>query len=288
MTWTLSAFADEAAESCDDQLVALQQAHIHRVDIRMIDGFNIVELPLDHAVIIAKKLDDANITVGMFGSPIGKTDITDDLQQDLVRLEHLGKLSSILGCNTVRIFSDFNEQSLASTQREQQSIDRLLRLRDAAGHLGLILYHENEKDIYGDRCERVLKLADKVRDNQAFRLIFDFDNYHIFGEDTWDNWLALQDVTDGFHLKDSDENQQHVPAGQGAGQLRKILTDAQDRGWVGHLALEPHLSYSAAVMATGPSGQVNEALCNVTPDKSFQLAAEAANAMLNEIGVPSV
>ena len=38
------------------------------------------------------KLDAAGISVCMFGSPIGKIDVTDDLEIDLEKLRHLGKL----------------------------------------------------------------------------------------------------------------------------------------------------------------------------------------------------
>jgi sugar phosphate isomerase/epimerase len=97
----------------------------------------------------------------------------------------------------------------------------------------------------------------------------------------------LRDVTDSFHLKDSKQaggRYQHVPIGQGDGQAPKILADAVARGWDGPVALEPHLSHSGAVAATGPSGVANEAFSNMPHAESFSVAAETAKALMKEIG----
>ena len=59
MAWILSAFADEAAATCDDQIVALHKAGIAQIDIRGIDGFNITALPLKQARIVRSKFDAA-------------------------------------------------------------------------------------------------------------------------------------------------------------------------------------------------------------------------------------
>ena len=284
--WTLSAFADEADPGCDEQIAALRRAGIKRIDMRNIDGHNITELPLHQAEIIASKLETAGITVACFGSPIGKIDIADGFQADLKKLEHLGVLSDVLGCKAVRIFSYFNEHGVAIDQWQRAALDRLRRLRDKAQQLDLVLIHENERHIFGDRCEQVLVLADELRDGQTFKLIFDFDNYHQSGDDVWDNWQKLRHVTDAFHLKDSDEHNRHVPVGQGCGRVREILTDALERDWVGPLSLEPHLKRSEAVMATGPHGQVNESYAQMGPQQCFQAAAQAAIALMDDISAP--
>ena len=284
--WTLSAFADEAGRSCDEQIAALCRAGIKRIDMRGIDGYNIAQLPLDHAKVIAGKLEEAGITVAYFGSPIGKIDIAADFQADLEKLDHLGRLSDVLGCKMVRIFSYFNEQGAAMARWQQASLDRLRQLHDRAQQLDLVLVHENERHVFGDRCEQVLLIAEQMRNGQTFRLIFDFDNYHQSGDDVWDNWLKLRDVTDAIHLKDSDERGQHVPVGQGGGRVRAILTDALKRGWVGPLSLEPHLKRSEAVALTGPHGHANESFAELSAEQCFHAAAQAAMSLLGEIQAP--
>ena len=285
MGWPLSAFADEAGAPVDEQIQALTRAGLSLVDLRSVDEFNITELPLDRAEQIRGRLDAEGIGVAMFGSPIGKLDVSDDFQIDLDRLTHLGRLAPVLGCRDVRLFSYYNKQGLPLQQWQDQSLERLRRLRDLAGDLGLVLYHENERHIFGDRLEQVQVLAETLRDGQRFKLIFDFDNFNQSGDDVWANWEQLRDQTDAFHLKDSDSQNRHVPVGQGAGRVREILADAAARQWQGPASIEPHLKHSAAVMATGPSGQPNQRFAEMSAADCFHAAAVTARQLLDELGI---
>ena len=285
MPWTLSAFADEAGPSAEEQITALQQDGYRYIDVRSIDGYNVTELPEANAKEVRAKLDAAGITVAMFGSPIGKIDIADDFDLDLNKLNHLGKIKDLLGCNRVRMFSYRNKGGMQEDQWRDETLDRLRRLTERADQLGLELFHENEHGIFGDVCDRVELLASELR-GARFRLIFDFDNYNRCGDDVWQNWTRLADKTDAFHLKDSNAEGMHVPVGEGSGQVREILADAVKRGWDGPLSLEPHLARSQAVLATGPGGKSNEALKDMTTAQSFQVAATTAKQLLTEIGAP--
>ena len=123
MPWTLSGFADEAAADIDGQIVACRRGGLAHLDLRNVNGHNITQLPLDLASDVAAKLRAAGIAVAMYGSPLGKIDITDDFATDLAKLEHLGKLKPILGCSAVRIFSYYNrtKQPLDSWRRISQA-----------------------------------------------------------------------------------------------------------------------------------------------------------------------
>jgi sugar phosphate isomerase/epimerase len=148
--------------------------------------------------------------------------------------------------------------------------------------LGLVLFHENERHIFGDLGDDVIQIAALRGDN--FKLIFDFDNYQQSGEDVWATWGKLADLTDAIHLKDSTSDKKHVPVGMGAGRVKEIIADAVKRGWSGPLAVEPHLTHSGAVAATGPSGAVNEAYGAMAPQDSFHIAVETAKSLLDEAG----
>ena len=130
MAWTLSGFADEAGMDIDVQIETIKQAGFNYIDLRNLNDMNIAELPIDAAEQIKGKLGDAAIKVGMFGSPIGKIDIADDMQTDLDKLEHLGKLADIFDCRKVRVFSYFNEKGASPDEWRDESIKRLGQLRD--------------------------------------------------------------------------------------------------------------------------------------------------------------
>lgn len=294
MPWTLSGFADEAAENIDGQIQATKDAGLSHIDLRGLDGYNISELPLDHAETVAKKLSAAGLTVGMFGSPIGKIDITEDMSTDLNKLRHLRALSDVFSVKKVRVFSYFNKSEKPMDQWQTECLKRLGQLKELAGELGLSLYHENERHIFGDVCWQVEAIAAELRDPGepgsagTFRMLFDFDNFNQSGDDVYENWTKLKDVTDAFHLKDSDKDLQHVPMGTGQSHAQKILGEALQRGWQGHLALEPHLARSPAVMATGPGGQANQKLADLSDKECFVFAAETARKLLDDVGATVV
>src|SRR5215813_5443767 len=112
MSWIFTGFADEAGDTADQQIAALKRAGMRFVDLRSIEGGNITVLPVDKATIIRKKFDAAGIRVNMFGSPIGKIDIGDDVKLDIQKLEHLAKLAPVFDCRSIRIFSYFNKAEI--------------------------------------------------------------------------------------------------------------------------------------------------------------------------------
>ncbi len=265
--WTLSAFSDEAGNSIEDQMAATREAGLRFLDLRGVDGFSVAALPLENARLIRRKLDAAELKVQMLGSPLGKIDIADGFESEAEQLKHLARIGDILGCQSVRIFSYYNKGGAEHDKWRAESLSRLSQLRDVARAEGLVLFRE-------------------LRDEGSFKMIFDFDNFNQSGEDVWAAWQVLAEVTDAFHLKDSTEGNQHVPVGQGNGRVREIIADALGRGWSGLVAVEPHLQHSQAVMATGPSGQANQAFSQMSANEAFQVACGAARQLLLEAGAP--
>jgi sugar phosphate isomerase/epimerase len=290
MAWILSGFADEAGETSDEQIGALEEADVRHVDLRNLDGFNIVDLPLDHAERVKKKLDAAGIKVCMYGSPIGKIDIGDDFAIDEKRLEHLGRLRTVFGATAVRIFSYYNKANAPVEQWQAEAVRRVSRLAERAERYGLYLYHEHEPGLFGGNFERVETLRQQVQSEAGdrFRLIFDFDNYNQAGEDVWENYTRQKPWVRAIHLKESqrqpDGSFMHVPVGQGDGQIARILGDLAASGWEGSLTLEPHLARSPAVLKTGPHGLANKSLASLTHRECFVVAARAAQDLLHQVG----
>lgn len=282
MTWTLSAFADEAADSAADQIAALKQAKIDHVDLRSVDGINIVELPVDHAKQVKQLLDDAGVRVGMYGSPIGKTDIADDIDIELKRIDHLGKMLDVFDATNVRAFSFYNKDGVPRDEWKAQSFDKLTKLRDRAAELGLVLYHENETEVYGDHPDQVVELAE-LR-NDSFKLIYDFANYQRTGAEPWANWLRLKPTTDALHFKDQKSNGDHVPIGKGDTMAQEIMADAVKTGWSGPCTLEPHLFMSDAVLSTNVHGRGDTSLEGKSREELFQIAAQYAQALMSQAG----
>ncbi len=292
MAWTLSAFADEAAEDIDGQIQATLEGGLKMIDLRNVNGHNISALPLDLAGEVKAKLDAAGITVGMLGSPLGKIDITEDFQIDVNKLDHLAKLADVFSCRRIRVFSYFNKNDKPMYEWAATTLTRLGALKEQAVRLGLQLFHENERHIFGDKLWQVETIARTLRDDcpagqpKAFGMLFDFDNFNQTQEDVWDAWQRLHPFIDAFHLKDSHADCQHTPIGTGNGRAKDILTDAINRGWSGHLANEPHLARSPAIMATGPGGVPNQKLADLSHFDAFLVGVRSGNDLLAEIKAP--
>jgi sugar phosphate isomerase/epimerase len=289
LRYTLSAFADEAADDMDGQIKALLESKIGHVDLRNVDGHNIGALPLDHARKVKQKLDAAGLKVGMYGTPIGKIDLADDFDIDVKKLQHMGELKNIFGARNVRIFSYWNKKAGASeADFRKESVRRLTELAKLAQKLDLVLYHENEVAVFGDTLEHVKVLRDELHAKfpQNFKLIFDSDNFNQCNQDVWTCWTTLRDAIEAVHFKDSnkvDGSFQHCPVGQGNGRYPDIVRDLASRNWSGPMTLEPHLARSAAVLATGPHGQANQSLADLTPYECFQLAAKQLHKLLGSV-----
>jgi sugar phosphate isomerase/epimerase len=280
----LSGFTDEAGLAIADQIEATQRAGLNYLDLRGFEGYSIVNLPEDQAREVRRQLDAAGISVNMFGSPLGKVDIADDFAAEQAKLDHLARMADCFDCRDVRVFSYFNQHGAAHDAWREASVDRLGRLRDQAARHGLRLWLENERFIFGDHCREFHTLAEALRDGQRFFCLFDFDNFTQTGDDCWANWQTLKPCIDGFHFKECTADGVHVPIDEGASHAEAIVADAVNSGWSGPISLEPHLAHSEAVMATGPHGQQNQALSELTTIEAYVYAAERAKAMLQRIG----
>lgn len=283
MSWIISAFADEAGGETGEQIVACKTGGLTYIDPRNVDGYNITELPMGVAERVARQYEEAGIRVNMYGSPIGKIDIADDIMIDLDKLEHLARLRDIFGANAVRIFSYYNKAGVDKARWATESMDRLKRLRDRAGALGMVLYHENESEIFGDHPGDVARIAE-LRDGKTFKLIYDFANYVRTGATPAESWAICKNITDCFHLKDQLSDGQHVPIGRGDTDAEAILRDALESGWSGPCVLEPHLTHSGAVVATNVHGSGDKSLADLSPAESFQVAVDSAKSLLAQVG----
>ena len=103
----LSAFADEAGDSLDEQIAALTANGIHYIEPRNIDRTGVLDHTEESLAAIRAKLNANGIKVGSLGSPIGKYDITADFDSYLVTFEKALRACEILGTDKMRMFSFF-------------------------------------------------------------------------------------------------------------------------------------------------------------------------------------
>ena len=171
--------------------------------------------------------------------------------RSLVRADRALTVAQRLGAPFIRIFSFFlrpdpETGSRAPEQHRDEVLRRMAALAEKAAPTGIVLLHENEKDIYGDVPDRVLDIVESVGSPQL-RLIWDAANYVQCGVvPHTEGFEKLVPYTDYVHVKDAKLADGSVtPAGEGDGQVRETVRALRDRGFDGFFSMEPHLAHAA-------------------------------------------
>lgn len=235
-----SGFADEISESFDEQLSALKKLNIHMIELRGVDGKSFVSLSDEELSVVKLKLADANIKISALGSPIGKFTLGGNFEEHLILFERVMDIGDFLGCKVIRMFSFYPREGSSYSEFENEVFEKIEVLLHRAEKRGFTLCHENEKDIYGDSQENVLKLLKRF--NGRLKAVLDCGNFVFSGFSAENAFTNLAPYIKYMHIKDCDESGTIVPVLQGNAFIDKALIDANnfiDDDFI--ITLEPHL-----------------------------------------------
>ncbi|MBP1587673.1 MAG: TIM barrel protein [Clostridia bacterium] len=234
----IAAFADEAATSLDGQINALLRNNIGLLELRNVDGVSVASLGYRKALTIANKLRNAGIGVWSIGSPIGKIGIRDSFVPHVEAFRRCLDMAEIFGAGHIRIFSfyvDPKEKQLDYEGTFARVAERLAEFVYVSSGREIVLCHENEKGIFGEKAADCLGIHRKFPEIKA---IFDPANYLQVGEPTLPAFDLLAEHVEYMHIKDYDAGSgEVVPPGSGDGHIPELLK--RFRG--GTVTLEPHL-----------------------------------------------
>ena len=274
MTVILSGFADEISPDPAEQLATLAAESIAHLELRGAWSVNVADFTAEQVAAFRTAVDGAGVRVSAIGSPVGKIPVGAPLGPELDRLRRVADIAAELGTAIVRVFSFFIPAGDPPERYRQQVIDRMGALAGIAEDRGLILAHENEKEIYGDTPDRCADVITAVG-SPALRATFDPANFVQCGvRPHSDAYALLRPFLVYLQVKDAlAATGEVVPAGEGDGQLRETLTALRDSGFAGFMSLEPHLAQAGRFGGfSGPEG--------------FRRAAQALNLLLNELLIP--
>ena len=249
----LSAFADEIAADPVEQADVLQQHGIQHIEFRSIHGTNVLDLaPAQHEA-FRTLLRDRGMALSALGSPIGKIKSNEPFDAHLDRFRIALDLADFYATPRIRVFSFYIPAGEDPAGHRDEVMRRMTELARIAADRGVTLFLENEKGIYGDTAARVLDLLQTV-DSPALSHAFDPANYLEVGQDIDEAWAMLRSRTTHIHVKDFDtKTHKNVPAGEGQGQIPRIIAEAVSDGFDGFCTLEPHLIVAAQSHGfTGP------------------------------------
>ena len=271
----ISAFADEIGDDLDLQIATLKANGVDNIELRGVWGKNVLALTPDEVKEVKKRASDAGLGFSAVGSPLGKFPLNGNFQLQQEGLKIALEYAAILEAPYIRMFSFYIPPAQPPDSARTQVMDWLSHMIYEAEKTNIVLAHENEKGIYGDTGKRCLDLYTTL-ESKSFTAIFDFANFVQCDQRPYEDcWLTLQPYITYFHVKDALRSSgQVVPAGQGDGDVEKILREAYLSGFSNFLTLEPHLSLA-------------EANYGKTSPDLFRTAAHALKEILQRIGVES-
>lgn len=274
VTWALSGFGDEIDAEPAVQVAVLQALGANHIEVRSAWGTNIVDLDEERLDRLAATLRERGMGVSAIASPIGKVDVALPVEHEVERLSRAIAAARRLDASYIRIFSFYRGEGVAAESVRDGVLVRMRALATEAEAAGVVLLHENEKDIYGDTPERCLDIVEAVG-SPALKLAWDSANFVQVGvaRPFDDGYGMLRPHLEYLQVKDAlSATGEVTPAGLGDGQVLETLTALRDDGYTGFASLEPHLT------------DVN-ALGGFSGPAAFGVAGRAFRTLTDRIGV---
>ena len=236
----ISAFADEYADSFEEQLTALNEFEIENIEIRFLNGKNISVLKRNEVTEAKKKLDAFGINVSAIGSPIGKIQLDGDMNDHLETAKRIFESANIFDTRYIRVFSFYAPNGKDIADMKSEVLYYLEKFVVLAREYGITLCHENEAKIYGDTPNRCKELLDHF--SGELKCVFDMGNFVLEGAEPYTAYELLKEDIAYFHIKDALSQGAIVPAGKGEAKIKEILSAHREYAKEDFfVSLEPHL-----------------------------------------------
>ena len=123
--YILSAFADEAGATVEEQISALKDNGIHYIEPRNFYGKGVLTLTSEELSDIKRSLDNAGIKVNSLGSPIGKYPIDAPFEKHLQEFMKAIEVCKILETTNMRMFSFYIPKGEDPRKYSSEVINRI-------------------------------------------------------------------------------------------------------------------------------------------------------------------
>lgn len=254
----LTGFTDEAGKDFDTQLRALKELGWHNMESRAIGTSNLAGITDAQFEEIRKKLAEADVKINCYGSAVANwaNPITDPPEKSFAEMRAALPRMNKLGTKMIRIMSFAVPSELKPHAMDcfDEVIKRLKVIVKMAEDAGVICVHENCMNWGGLSFEHTLRLCDALASSPSFRLVFDTGN-PVFNDDVrgvppyhkqnaWDFYRNVKEFIAYIHIKDGrmENDKMHFTfAGEGDGDVVRIVSDLLKNGYDGGISMEPHL-----------------------------------------------
>ena len=259
----LTGFADEAASGLAGQIAATKELGWSHIESRNIDGINIHDLPDTAFERACEQLAEAKVQINCFGSAIAnwQKQIDQPFEASLAEAKRAIPRMQRLGTKLVRMMSFAVRKAADGTvladQLEQERFRRVRELQRLFSDAGLTPVHENCMNYGGMGWTYTQRLIENV---PGLKLVFDTGNPTMTidhsaepaadgtrpMQSSWNFYRQVREHVAYIHIKDgriaADGKHVHTFAGEGAGEVKRVLADLLGRGYDGGISIEPHIA----------------------------------------------
>ncbi|QGK70169.1 TIM barrel protein [Allosaccharopolyspora coralli] len=241
--WTLSGFSDEISPDLDEQAALVEKLGMSSVEFRSAWETTVLDLDAEQLSRAKEILDAHGLAVSSIGSPIGKIFVDEDFAVHLDRARHAVDVAHHFGAPYIRVFSFFIRPGDDPDDHRDEVLRRMRAVADVAEEGGVILLHENEKEIYGDVPRRCVDILDSVG-SPNLRAAWDAANFVQVGVRPFtEGYASIRPHLEYVQIKDAHLADGEVcAAGRGDGEIAETVRALHRDGFDGYFSLEPHLS----------------------------------------------
>lgn len=233
----LAVIGDEIGPSVTEMLSFCDENKVRRLDMRTVDGRNLLGMTLDEVDAIGRQLKAADISVPTFVSPVlkwaapgkapagGKVDFAFDPSTCPTEdpLAHAFDVATVLGASKIRVFTFLRYEGF----KPDDLLHAMGRLVDLAERHDTAVEIENEPVCnIGSMPELTGYFASLGEPSPWLRPLVDIGNSWSMGQPpSDDDFETLGPMVDLIHLKDRDfEAKRTVPLGDGKVPWARELT----------------------------------------------------------------
>lgn len=252
----LGILTDEVSDSFEEALDWAARQNLRYVELRVVDGTNVLDLPDDRVERAAREVSRRGLSVPALASPLFKAALDpsrpvaagdrfgarkEGVEEHFRKLVRAARIARILGTRRIRVFSFWRERDPRAFFPE---ITRHLRRAAAfAEGEGMELLLENETSCNGGTAEEIGDLVRAVG-SPALRVLWDPGNETSGGRTAFpDGYARVMDLVGHVHLKDAvvgeDGTPRFVPLGSGGTDLKEQILALDRNGYGGIYILEP-------------------------------------------------
>ena len=262
----LSAFADEVSSVFCEQIEYLVGEKISFLEIRFVNGKNVLDLTEIECKEAKQILSDNNIAVSAIASPIGKIRINEPWEQHLLRFQRAVDIAHFFETKLIRVFSYYPAEGTNIEDYRDEVTRRMVAKVDLIKNDDLILVHENEANIFGQGAQNCVEIIKSVN-SPKLRLAYDPGNF-VWNMNIIDNmkscWPIMRPYVKHVHIKDWKVGQKtgSLP-GYGDGQIPELISELLRDNYNGFLTLEPHLNVGGQFGGNTKADQFSDAVRSV-------------------------